>query len=458
MFEERVFDVTGGHQAAASRALRAETIDSWKRALAEVERELPDAERIDLIRSLEELKAGAEAAQARLTADFDSSQRAEQAAKGLPARRQGEGIAGQIAFARRESPVRGGIHLGLAKVLVHEMPGTLAAMTRGRLSEYRATLLARETAGVSREDRATIDATMTADLDALEGTGDRSLVDQARRLAYELDPESVVRRNRKAESERTVTIRPAPDTMSYVTALVPVVQGVAMYAALKREADSARASGDPRANGQVMADTMVQRVTGQAAAERVPLSVGLVMTDRSLLGGHHTPAELEAAGPVPAAWARELVAQTLDRDAGVWLRRLFANPTTGRLVTMDSRQRRVPGALSTLIRTRDRHCRTPWCDAPIRHDDHVVEFAAAGPTSEANLQGLCQRCNHAKQAPGWQARPRAGPRHTVEVTTPTGHRSRSMAPPAPGTDPSASMRARPRLDVFALDIELVMAA
>ncbi len=85
--------------------------------------------------------------------------------------------------------------------------------------------------------------------------------------AYELDPESVVRRNRKAESERTVTIRPAPDTMSYVTALVPVVQGVAMYAALKREADSARASGDPRASGQVMADTMVQRVTGQAAAE-----------------------------------------------------------------------------------------------------------------------------------------------------------------------------------------------
>ena len=458
MFEAQVFDERGGHQAAASRALRAASIATWKRKLAEVDREMPDAERIDLIRSLEELKAAAEAAQARLTADFDASQRAEQAATGLPARRQGEGIAGQIALARRESPVRGGIHLGLAKALVHEMPGTLAAMTSGRLSEYRATLLARETASVSRQDRATIDATMTADLDALEGTGDRSLVGRARRLAYELDPESVVRRNRKAESERTVTIRPAPDTMSYVTALVPVVQGVAMYAALRRAADSARAAGDPRASGQVMADTLVQRVTGQATAEAVPVSVGLVMTDRSLLGADHTPAELEAAGPVPAVWARELVAQTLDRGSGAWLHRLFANPTTGRLVAMDSRQRRVPGALSTLIRTRDGHCRTPWCDAPIRHDDHVVDVAARGPTSEANLQGLCERCNHAKQAPGWHARPRAGPRHTVEVTTPTGHRYRSTAPPVPGTDPPASRPAGPRLDVSAADIELVIAA
>ncbi|MDQ6755169.1 MAG: hypothetical protein M3017_17645, partial [Actinomycetota bacterium] len=48
-------------------------------------------------------------------------------------------------------------------------------------------------------------------------------------------------------------------------------------------------------------------------------------------------------------------------------------------------------------------------------------------------QGLCERCNQAKEAPGWSSRPRPGPRHTVETRTPTGHTYRSTAPPLPGT-------------------------
>lgn len=84
------------------------------------------------------------------------------------------------------------------------------------------------------------------------------------------------------------------------------------------------------------------------------------------------------------------------------------------------------------IRTRDQRCRTPWCDAPIRHIDHVKTHAAHGPTSAANLDGLCEACNQAKTAPGWHARPRPGPRHTIETTTPTGHTYQSQAPPLPG--------------------------
>ena len=39
---------------------------------------------------------------------------------------------------------------------------------------------------------------------------------------------------RRAEADRMVSIRPAPDTMTYVTALLPVAQGVGVYAALNR--------------------------------------------------------------------------------------------------------------------------------------------------------------------------------------------------------------------------------
>ena len=45
----------------------------------------------------------------------------------------------------------------------------------------------------------------------------------------------------------TVTIRPAPDTMTYLTALLPVAQGVSVYAALRREADT---RCDGRSRGQ----------------------------------------------------------------------------------------------------------------------------------------------------------------------------------------------------------------
>ncbi|MGO4230649.1 HNH endonuclease, partial [Arthrobacter sp. YAF34] len=83
--------------------------------------------------------------------------------------------------------------------------------------------------------------------------------------------------------------------------------------------------------------------------------------------------------------------------------------------------------------TRDHTCRTPYCDAPIRHLDHIVPHHAGGQTTSTNGAGLCEACNHTKETPGWNARPRPGPRHTLELTTPTGHTHHSTAPPLPGT-------------------------
>ena len=117
----------------------------------------------------------------------------------------------------------------------------------------------------------------------------------------------------------------------------------------------------------------------------------------------------------------------------VWLRRLYTAPATGELIAMDSKSRFVPASLARMITARDQTCRTPWCSAPIRHQDHIRRHADGGATSVANLQGLCEECNQAKEAPGWTARAVPGKaRHTVEITTPTGHRYRSTAPPLPG--------------------------
>ena len=98
---------------------------------------------------------------------------------------------------------------------------------------------------------------------------------------------------------------------------------------------------------------------------------------------------------------------------------------------MDSRSRYFPAGLADLIRLRDRTCRTPWCEAPIRHTDHIRPAAHGGPTTATNGQGLCQACNHAKQAPGWTQHVTTGPSHEVVTVTPTGATYRSGAPPCP---------------------------
>ncbi|HET7399312.1 MAG TPA: DUF222 domain-containing protein [Intrasporangium sp.] len=457
-------------------------------ALPRLDDRVDDRERIDQLALLERAKAALAAAQVRVTAalvrsqeqvaaewrerarecsdrgDFDGWRAARDQARrasvpdeavsgprgGRSERRPrgpraGTGIAAQVALARRESPTQGARHLNLALTLTGQMPHTLAALEAGELTEWRAMLIVRETAVLTPEQRTVVDAQIAGPLadqgERLGSLGDRELVRRVQAIAYRIDAASVVARSRRAESDRRVTTRPAPDTMAYLTALLPVAQAVAVQASLTVAADTARAAGDARSKGQVMADTLVTRVTGQSTAEAVPVEVQLVMTDRALLAGDDTPAQLTGYGTVPASWARDLLTTSAPADsasaaARAWLRRLYTHPADGTLVAMDSTRRVFDGALRRYLVTRDAGtCRTPWCDAPIRHLDHVVEHAAGGPTHADNGQGLCVRCNHAKQHPGWHARTlppgigRSRRRHTVETTTPTGHTYASTAPP-----------------------------
>lgn len=319
--------------------------------------------------------------------------------------------------------------MGFANALVHEMPHTLAALERGLLSEWRATLIVRESACLDVEDRRTLDAELCAEPANLDGMGDARVAAAAKAIAYRLDPHAVVDRAARAEQERTVTIRPAPDTMTYLTALLPVAQGVSVYAALRREADT---RGDGRSRGQLMADTLVERVTGRSAAVPTPVTVNLVLSDDTLLGGDNTPADISGYGPVPAAVARAMVSSAVtDPRSRATLRRLYAHPRSGALVAMESRARIFPRGLAAFIALRDQRCRTPYCDAPVRHSDHARAWADGGPTTADNGLGLCEGCNYAKEGAGWRVNAGVDENHThtAQFTTPTGKSYRSTAPP-----------------------------
>jgi hypothetical protein len=282
-------------------------------------------------------------------------------------------------------------------------------------------------------DRRALDAELCGDPAALDGMGDARVAAAAKAIAYRLDPHAVVERAAQAQDDRTVTIRPAPDTMTYVTALLPVAQGVSVYAALRRAADTCC---DGRSRGQLMADTLVERITGRDAAAPTPIAVNLVISDDTLLGGADAPGDIEGYGPIPAAVARGLVLGAVtDQRARATLRRLYAHPRSGALVAMESRARLFPRGLATFIGLRDQRCRTPYCDAPIRHRDHAQPWAHGGTTTATNGLGSCECCNYAKEAAGWRVSTSVDENHThtAEFTTPTGHVYRSGAPPRPLT-------------------------
>jgi hypothetical protein len=485
--------------------VRPETRHDAHSASPSIDADRADSELITAVEVLEQAKAACAALQARLTArfvdsrsaaakrmrvaaatcadagDFDGWVAARDEARALelePERRGARhadgaarssgtsrrmtlsrsGVAAQVALARRESPSRGARLANASVVLVRDLPNTLAALAAGVLNERRAEIVVRGTSHLERDLRSRVDAEVVGahfDPDDPMGPGgvaswgDHELEHRVRACADHLDAAAAVERARVAERERRVTIRPVPDTMAVVSAVLPVAQAVAVHAALTRAALTGKASGDERGKGQIMADTLVERVTGQAAADDVSVEVQLVITDRALVAGDGTPAQVPGYGPVPAGWARDLLTRHLpgghvpgddpapgDVRARLWLRRLYTHPASGSLVAMDSTRRLFPAAVRRFVVARDGTCRTPWCDAPIAHADHVTPHAEGGPTSAANGQGLCVRCNLVKEEPGWTTRvvspgPTASsPRpHTVEVTTPTGRPYISVAPP-----------------------------
>lgn len=397
----------------------------------DIDRDATEAQLRAQIEQFEQMKSAAAAAQARATALWVAKREAVEADAGLPVGKRCRGLASEVALARRDAPVRGGTHVGMAKALVHEMPHTLSALECGALSEWRATLIVRESACLSVKHRRELDAALCADISRLDGWGNARVAAEAKKVAARLDAAAVVDGMAKAAADRCVTIRPAPDTMTYVTALLPVDQGVAIYAALKRDADM---TFDERSRGQIMADTLVERVTGRPAQKPVSVTLNLVMADTTVAGDDEEPAWLEGYGPIPAGFACKLTGDAVtDAAAKATLRRLYRNPRSGQLVAMESRSRIFPKGLARFIGMRDQTCRTPYCNAPIRHRDHALPSRRGGETSALNGLGLCEACNYAKEARGWAVTTREdNGTHTAEFSTPTAATYRSTAPPLPG--------------------------
>lgn len=409
---------------------------------------------IDAISTIESLKNSLDALQAAYEVSLRAERIALQRAAGLDRRKLGAGVADEIALARGMSPSRAGNQHSLRQVIVETLPRTWQRMAEGAVSGWAAEQVASAVLVLDDDDRGVVDRELAPTLHELSPlTAGR----RARVRADALDQQAALARIRRNESQRHVSQRPAAPGMMRLSALLPLHQGVAAFASLSAEADSARARGDERSRGQAMADALVERLTGQPGAIE-PIEVQLLMTDRTLLAGADDAAELNGH-PIPGAVARHLVLtghslpgarqhrcesdpgdHTQDRHAEPdelqdqdellatrWVRRLYADPVTGALEAMDGRKRLFTGSMRRFVLARDRRCRTPGCEAAPRVIDHVERYSDGGSTTPGNGAAVCERFNYVAELPGWSTTvdPASG---VLSITTPTGHVHRSPIP------------------------------
>lgn len=403
---------------------------------------------VDQLDALERLKCAAAAAQATATVALSrrrhaaASAAADTAGRRLNARaRSGVdlGLGAEVAMARHESPHAGRRHVRLAHGLT-QMPQTRALLAAGDLSERRAEIMVAETEDLTADDRRLVD---DAARDLFLGLGDQDLTEKVRELVLAIDDRPMIERHRKALANRHVRTRTVGNGMSRISAMVPSERVKGMLDSLEAEATALkqRTPSDERTQAQRVVDILVARLSGTPEGEPMPVATKLVLSVTSLLGDDDTPGRLDGAGAIPARVARDLIRRSLNH-ASATIQRLFAHPVSGALIAAERTQRGFPAELADLIRTRDAdRCRTPWCNAQVRHIDHPTPVSAGGITSLTNGQGLCAACNYAKEQPGWSHRPRDG--HVVELVTPTGHCYTSREPGLP----VPRVRLRPGLDL-----------
>lgn len=315
----------------------------------------------------------------------------------------------EASMIAHRSPASSSHRLAASRRLVRQMPHMLAALADGRITEEAAMAVGRAVGPVDPGVRQQIDDALESALPQLEGAGVRQWTREVDALAHAMDPDGATRRNRRARTSRGVTVRPGAHGMADLHVRMPGIDAALVRKRLSLEAERLRAAGDRRGHHQIMCDVLADTLIGRGdGMDPVRLDIGVIITDRALLQPEHGDvASIPGYGSVPFEQIRECLQSALAPPPAdgpdplgpdgpqlrAVFRRLWTHPTTDELVAVESRARALPPALRRFVLYRDMSCRGPYCDAEIRHMDHVRPHADGGPTSLENANGLCASCN-----------------------------------------------------------------
>ncbi|MGW9626961.1 DUF222 domain-containing protein [Microbacterium sp. NPDC055521] len=247
---------------------------------------------------------------------------------------------------------------------------------------------------------------------------------RAKKLVDRITGDTAARRHTRAMADRHVGRSPAGDGMSWVTALVPTHEAVAMMRRLTATAKhTQKFERDGRTRDQIRADLFSAWLRGIGTPTAVKTKV-FVTVPVQLLAGEPVP--VESASIVGGDTIDPLTAKQLFLDARGF-HRLITDPVKGVIIDMDRRTYRPTRAQRDWLTLHHGTCSRDGCthlavDADLDHDR---PWAKGGTTDLTQLRPLCPRDHTMRHRT--RIRYRTRPDHTAQVISPTGFRS--AAPP-----------------------------
>ena len=377
-----------------------------------------DADLVEGLAAVQELKGRLSALEAQLLAEVDTR---DLARKQLHWGSTTDWFTHLAGLTRHEGR-RAVVH---AQQLVAEQPRTLEALRRAEVSIVQAGIIcdAVDTLPSSPALRARGEQALLEEARRLNAT---DLARAARHLADVIDPDRTERRDeaalareeRAAHTGRFLSVTEdgaggvrikgrgsLEDGAVLRTALLPLTKP---FPAVDPETPGCEVEADPRDHGARMFDALVELAQHALDTDRLPAShgarprVAVTVDLQSLVTG---------LGKDPGAEARTDDGLRLSVAA---VRRLACDAelipvclgTRGEVLDVGRVARLVTPALWRALVARDRHCTFPGCTRPpaMCHAHHIVHWADGGGTSLDNLVLVCGEHHRVLHHTPWQVR------------------------------------------------------
>ncbi len=422
-------------------------------------RRLSDDELAGVLRASRRLSSWQAGVELTAVAELDG--RRMRAAARPGSSRASEHVSDELAAALVLTGRAADVLLTLARDLVR-LPTVLAALLAGRIDRARAAIFASELAGLTDLQAAAVAMAFIGPAGSMT-TG--QLRAALRSMVLYVDPAALRRRAEKARADARVETWPESSGNAALAGReLPPADAIAADERITAIARALKDGGAPGTMDQLRAavftallagrdpETLLpgqppgrdgQARDGQARDGQTPDarpsglaaltgSVHLTMPVSAWLDLSHAPGEVAGLGPLDAWTCRELadrlaagpgtrwcvtltgpdsraVAHACARGSPGRTRQWLAGLSFSWLESGTCGHSRQAGGyrpgnlLRELVKIRQRTCGFPGCRRPARScdDDHTIPYDHGGRTCECNLEPLCRRHHHAKQAPGW---------------------------------------------------------
>lgn len=384
---------------------------------------------LDILAGLARTEARVAALKAEAVATFAESARSI-APPDIPVQAQEMAIAAEVGCLLAIGDRAAGALLAQSYALTTSLPRTMEALKAGTMSWQHARVMVEEAATLNPDAATALEAHFL-DPDAPDAArgcpaGEMPayrLRRKARVWRERNHPDSIEIRHAKSVTERCLEFAPEQDGMARLSAYLPADKATAIWNRYTAIARGFQGPNEERTLTQLRADLFAATALrggsgctgccgGSAGTDDagtaskgladipVPRAEVLVTVPVfSLLGATDEPAMLDGYGPIPAAMARDLVA-----NGAASFYRVLVDPRDGAPLEIGRTSYRLTKAMRTWLRLRDGKCPFPGCNnnSLDNEADHLLAWHQGGTTGISNLGQPCPKHHRLRHTSRWR--------------------------------------------------------